>query len=49
MEKIEGMTIYKDVQLQEILETAGFQDIQTHKNQKGWLCMAAEKMIVDEA
>lgn len=49
MEKIEGMTIYKDVQLQEILKTTGFQDIQIHKNQKGWLCMTAEKMIVDEA
>ena len=42
-EKIDGMTIYKDVQLREILEQTGFRNIQIHKNGKGWLCLTAEK------
>lgn len=42
-EKIEGMTIYKDVQLKETLEQAGFGNVQVHKNQKGWLCVTAQK------
>ena len=42
-EKISGMTIYKDVQLQEVLESVGFRDIRVHKNSKGWLCVTARK------
>ena len=40
---IDGMTIYKDVQLKETLEQAGFCDVQIHKNEKGWLCVTARK------
>ena len=40
---IDGMTIYKDVQLKEILEQAGFCEVQIHKNEKGWLCVTAQK------
>ena len=43
MRKIEGMTIYKDVQLKALLEQAGFRDIQIHKNNRGWLCVMAVK------
>ena len=42
-EKIDGMTIYKDIQLKAALEQAGFRDIQIHKNEKGWLCVLAWK------
>ena len=42
-EKINGMTIYKDTELQDFLEQAGFDDIQIHKNPKGWLCVTAQK------
>ena len=42
-EKIDGMTIYKDVQLKAALEESGFGDVQIHKNEKGWLCMTARK------
>ncbi len=42
-EKVSGMIIYKDVQLKAILEQAGFRDIQIHKNEKGWLCILAQK------
>ena len=42
-EKISGMTIYRDVQLKALLEQAGFHDVQIHKNQRGWLCMTAQK------
>ena len=41
--KIEGMTIYRDVQLKALLEQAGFRDIQIHKNNRGWLCVTAIK------
>ena len=41
--KIEGMTIYKDVQLKAVLEQAGFQNVQINKNGKGWLCVTARK------
>ena len=37
------MTIYKDTQLQEVLESVGFRDIRVHKNSKGWLCVTARK------
>ena len=42
-EKINGMTIYKDTELQDFLEQAGFHDIQIHKHPKGWLCITAQK------
>lgn len=42
-EKIDGMTIYKDIQLKNILEQAGFRNIQIHKSEKGWLCITAQK------
>ncbi|MDO5424627.1 MAG: class I SAM-dependent methyltransferase [Eubacteriales bacterium] len=42
-EIINGMTIYKDVQLQAAMEQVGFHHVQIHKNQKGWLCVTAQK------
>jgi len=42
-EIIDGMTIYRDVQLKEMLEQAGFRDICIHKNSKGWLCITSRK------
>lgn len=42
-EKIDGMTIYRDTELKTYLEQAGFRDTQTHKNEKGWLCVTARK------
>ena len=42
-ERIDGMTIYRDVQLKAILERAGFADMQVHKNEKGWLCITARR------
>lgn len=40
---IDGMTIYRDVQLKALLEQAGFSSIQSDKNEKGWLCITARK------
>ena len=40
---IYGMTIYNAKQLQDILQKAGFTKIRTEKNDKGWLCVNAEK------
>ena len=37
------MTIHRDTQLQAALEQAGFRNVQTHKNKKGWLCVTAQK------
>ena len=42
-EKIDGMTIYRDTELKAYLEQAGFRSIQIHKNEKGWLCITAQK------
>ena len=42
-EIIGGMTIYTDTALKEYLEQAGFCQIQSHKNKKGWLCVTAQK------
>lgn len=42
-EKIEGMKIYKDTELKAALEEAGFCNVEIHKNQKGWLCLTAQK------
>ena len=40
---IDGMTIYKDIQLKAYLESSGFHDVQIHKNKLGWLCVTARK------
>lgn len=40
---IDGMTIYKDTELNVYLKQARFQDIQIHKNKAGWLCVTARK------
>lgn len=42
-EIIDGMTIYRDTELQAALEQAGFQHVQTHSNKMGWLCVTARK------
>lgn len=42
-EIIEGMTVYREGQLWEALRQAGFSGVQTHKNEKGWLCAIAKK------
>ena len=42
-QRIDGMTIYKDAELKTYLEQAGFRDIESHKNEKGWLCVLAWK------
>ena len=41
--KIQGMTIYKDTELQSFLRQTGFRDVEIHKNEKGWLCVTARK------
>ena len=43
VEKIDGMTIYRDTELKMYLEQTGFRDIQIHKNQRGWLCIITRK------
>ena len=40
---IDGMTIYRDGQLREALEQAGFRNVEVHKNGKDWLCVLAKK------
>ena len=40
---IDGMTIYTDTDLKVYLEQAGFCQLQSHKNKKGWLCVIARK------
>ena len=42
-EMIDGMKIYRDTQLKDALEEAGFCDVEIHKNEKGWLCVTARK------
>lgn len=41
--KIDGMTVYSDAELKDVLEQTGFHDIQVHKNKMGWLCILARK------
>ena len=41
--KIHGMKLYTAPQLQTLLESAGFIDVQTDKNKSGWLCMTCRK------
>lgn len=41
---IDGMTIYRDVQLKMALKEAGFTNIQIHKNvHQDWLCVTGQK------
>ena len=40
---IQGMKIYNSEQIKKSLENAGFTDIKTDKNKKGWLCMVCKK------
>ena len=40
---IEGMTIYNVPQILTALEQAGFSNVKIEKNEKGWICMTAEK------
>lgn len=44
VKKIDGMTIYKDIELKAVLEKAGFVDIDVHKTKGGWLCIIAKKV-----
>ena len=40
---IDGMTIYSSAELQALLESAGFHALDVQQNDKGWLCILAEK------
>ena len=41
--KIDGMTVYGEGELTSLLKEAGFRSIRSYKNQKGWLCVTAQK------
>ena len=43
VEKISGMTIYNAAQILTALNHAGFTDAKVSKNDKGWLCVIAQK------
>lgn len=45
LKKIDGMKIYTSSQIQHVLEQAGFSNIKTDVNEKGWLCIVAEKTL----
>ena len=40
---IDGMTIYRDVELKAAMQEAGFMNIQIHKKPKDWLCVIGRK------
>ena len=42
-QRIGGMTVYRESALKTALEQAGFRTVQTHRNEKGWLCVLAQK------
>ena len=42
-ERIDGMTIYGDAALKAALEQAGFCGVRSRKNEKGWLCVTAQR------
>ena len=42
-EKIPDMTIYRDSQLKDVLEQAGFSKVDIQKNSKGWIAVIAQK------
>ena len=41
--RIDGMRVYRDMELKAFLQQAGFQNIQIHKNRSGRLCIIAQK------
>ncbi len=41
--KIDGMTVYGEGELAALLKEAGFQNIRTYQNKKGWICVTAQK------
>jgi len=43
VEKIGGMTIYNAAQILTALNQAGFTDAKVSKNDKGWICVTAQK------
>lgn len=44
VEKIGGMTIYNAAQILTALNQAGFSDAKVSKNDKGWICVTAQKV-----
>ena len=42
-ERIDGMTVCQDALLRTALEQAGFGSVESHRNEKGWLCILARK------
>lgn len=42
MEKIEGMRVYEEAQLKELLLKVGFKKVDTHVNDHHWLCIVAQ-------
>lgn len=42
-EIVDGMTIYRDEEIKKFLEDAGLNNIQINKNERGWLCVTAQK------
>lgn len=42
-EIIQGMAIYTDKQIEDLLQAAGFNDIKIDKKQSGWICVLATK------
>ena len=42
-QRIDGMTVYREKELKAALNQAGFRAVQTHRNEKGWLCVLAQK------
>ena len=42
-EIIKGMKIYTSDQIKYALKKAGFVQIKTDKNDKGWICLVAQK------
>lgn len=41
--RIDGMTVYTDTQLKDIMMQTGFCSVQTHTNKMGWLCVTGKK------
>ena len=44
VEKIGGMTIYNAAQILTALNQVGFSDAKVSKNDKGWICVTAQKV-----
>ena len=40
---VQGMKIYTSKQIQSTLQQVGFSNIKADKNDKGWVCVVAEK------